>query len=80
MELLLFKVGGQRSRSFCHIVGKRGRIHSRQETDGTISSRVLKLGTFDQYNEWKMLIVFQDRKSKVKVELSQSRKTWQDTS
>ena len=30
--LIVFKVGGQSSRSYCHIVGKRDRIRCRQET------------------------------------------------
>ena len=38
----------------------------------------MQLGTIDHHNERKMPIVFQDRRSKVKVGLSNSRKTWQD--
>ena len=39
--LLLFKVGGQRSRSYCHIVGKS----CRQDTEWTTCSRIKQLGT-----------------------------------
>ena len=42
---------------------KSDRIHCRQDTDRTISSRSLKLWTFDQHTQWKMPIVFQDRRS-----------------
>ena len=41
----------------------------------TFSSRILQLGTFDQHDEIRMLIVFQGRGLKDKVVLSHSRKT-----
>ena len=46
---------------------------------GLVGSRILQLGTFDQHDERKMPIVIQGRRLKVKVVLSHSRKTWQDT-
>ena len=51
--LLLFKV-------YCHIVGKRDRIHCRKDTDWTISSRILHcyIVTLDQHNNRKMPFVF----------------------
>ena len=45
----------------------------------SVSSRILQLGTFDQHDERRMPIVIQGRRLKVKVILSHSRKTWQDT-
>ena len=68
--LLFSKVGGQSSRLYCHIVGKR----SRQNTEWTVTSRIIQLDTIDHHDERKMPIVFQVRRSKVKVILSQSRK------
>ena len=38
---LFFKVGGQRSSFYCHIVGKR----CRQDTVWTVSSRIIQFGT-----------------------------------
>ena len=52
--LLVFKVRGQRSKSYCHIEGKR----CRQETERTISFRIIQLCTIDHHGERKMLIVF----------------------
>ena len=70
--LLFSKVGGQRSRSYCHIhvVGKR----SRHDTEWTVTSRIIQLDTIDHHDERKMPIVFQVWRSKVKVILSHSRK------
>ena len=68
---LFFKVGDQRSRSYFHKVGKR----CRQDTESTISSRIIQLGKIGHHDERKMFIVFQDRRSKLKVALSHSRKT-----
>ena len=45
--LLFFKVGGQRSRSYFHIVGKR----CRQITELTISFRIIQLRTIDLHDE-----------------------------
>ena len=50
--LLFFKVSGQRSRSYCHIVGKR----CRQDTEWTVSSIFIQLCTIHQHDERKMLI------------------------
>ena len=41
---IAFQIGGQRSRLYFHIVGKRLRIPCRQYTDWTKSSRILQLG------------------------------------
>ena len=54
MLCIFFKVGGQRSRSYCHIVGNRNRIRCMQDTDLTESSRILQLGTIDHNNKRKM--------------------------
>ena len=51
-------VYGLRSRSYCHIVGKIGRIYCRLDTEWTISSRILQLAKIDQHDEKKMPIVF----------------------
>ena len=53
--LLFLKVRGLRSRSYWHKVRKR----SRRDTDWTVSSRILQLGTIVQHDERKMPIVFQ---------------------
>ena len=65
-----FKVGGQRSRWYCHIVEK----HCRQDTGWRMRSRIIHLSTIDHYDKCKILIVYQGRRSKVKVVLSHSRK------
>ena len=49
---------GQRSRSYCHKVGK-----CRWDTYWTISSRIIQLGTIVQHDERKMPIVFQRSRS-----------------
>ena len=43
--LLFFKVGGQRSESYCHIEEKRGRVHCKQDT--TVP---LVPGSYNLYN------------------------------
>ena len=65
-------IQGQRSRSYSHIIGKRWR----QDTEWTISSRIIQLGTIDDHAERN---AYSFSRSKVKVELSHSRKKWQNT-
>ena len=43
------KIGDQRTRSNCHIVGKR----CKQDTEWTLSSRIMQLGTIHQHDERK---------------------------
>ena len=45
---------GQRSRSYCHIVGKR----CRQDTEWTVNSRIIQLGKIDHHDERKVPIGF----------------------
>ena len=58
----IFRIGGQISSSYCHIVGKCDRIRCRQDTDWTESSRIYQLGKIDHHDKRKMPIVFQDRR------------------
>ena len=60
--LKFFKVGGPNSRSYCNIIGKRDRIHCRQDTDWIESSRSLQLGTIDNHDKRKMRIVIQSQR------------------
>ena len=56
-SLLFLKVGGQWSRLYYHIVGKR----CRQGT--AVSSRIIQIGTIDHHDERKMPIIFQGQRS-----------------
>ena len=58
--LLFFKVRGQRSRSFCHIVGKR----CRRDAEWTVSSRSIQHGTIDHHDKRKVPIVYQGQRSR----------------
>ena len=71
-----FKIGGQRSRLNYHIVGKRGRIiEGSIQTERLVSESYHCVQFINIVNKRKMPIVFRGRWSKIKVVLSQSRKT-----
>ena len=58
--LLFFKVRGQSRIVIYILVGK----YCRQNTEWSVSSRILQLGTIDQHNERKMSVVFQGQRSR----------------
>ena len=58
--LLFSKVRGQRSRSFCHTVGKP----CRQDTEWAIKSKIFQLGTLNHHDKRKIPIVCQGQRSR----------------